>query len=120
VEEVCSRKFAKKIRDLAHPNDVPGAYATVRWKPGNKKRTYSQRGPNKRRNSAHVPTTVNLAPVYFVVRSSCLASQYARLRGRRGSKKAAVAVGHSILVIAYHVLEREVPYEDLGEDYFHR
>jgi transposase len=49
-----------------------------------------------------------------------LAAQYARLRGRHGSKKAAVAVGHSILVIAYHVLEREVPYEELGEDYFHR
>jgi transposase len=31
-----------------------------------------------------------------------------------------VAVGHSILVIAYHVLEREVPYEELGEDHFHR
>jgi transposase len=47
-------------------------------------------------------------------------AQYARLRGRHGSKKAAVAVGHSILVICYHVLEREVPYEELGEDYFHR
>ena len=35
-------------------------------------------------------------------------------------QKAAVAVGHSILVIAYHVLEREVPYEELGEDYFDR
>jgi transposase len=49
-----------------------------------------------------------------------LAAHYARLRGRRGSKKAAVAVGHSILVICYHVLERGVPYEELGEDYFDR
>jgi transposase len=48
-----------------------------------------------------------------------LAAQYARLRGRHGSKKAAVAVGHSILVICYHVLERKVPYEELGEDHFH-
>jgi hypothetical protein len=35
-------------------------------------------------------------------------------------RKPAVAVGHSILVIAYYVLEREVTYEELGEDYFHR
>jgi transposase len=49
-----------------------------------------------------------------------LSAQYARLRGRRGPKKAAVAVGHSILVICYHVLERKVPYEDLGEDHFQR
>jgi transposase len=51
---------------------------------------------------------------------SYLSAQYARLRGRRGPKKAAVAVGHSILVIAYHILERKVPYEDLGEDHFQR
>jgi hypothetical protein len=29
-------------------------------------------------------------------------------------------VGHSILVICYHVLERGVPYEELGEDYLDR
>jgi transposase len=47
-----------------------------------------------------------------------LAAQHARLKGRRGSRKATVAVGHSILVSAYHILERHVPYEDLGADYF--
>jgi transposase len=47
-----------------------------------------------------------------------LAAQYWRLSGRRGKKRAAVAVGHSILVIAYHLLERSQPYTDLGGDYF--
>jgi transposase len=47
-----------------------------------------------------------------------LSAQYARIRGRRGPKKAAVAVGHSILVIAYHLLDRDQPYRDLGADYF--
>ncbi len=47
-----------------------------------------------------------------------LAAQFARLRGRRGPKKAAVAVGHSILVIAWHLLSRGQPYSDLGADYF--
>jgi transposase len=47
-----------------------------------------------------------------------LAAQYARLRGRRGPKKAAVAVGHSILVIAYHLLERDVAYHELGGDFY--
>lgn len=45
-----------------------------------------------------------------------LASQYARLKDRRGHKKAVVAAAHSILVIAYHVLESGVPYEELGAD----
>ncbi len=52
-------------------------------------------------------------------KGSYLSAHYARIRGRRGSKKAAVAVGHSILVICYHLLERKMPYEDLGEDYLH-
>jgi hypothetical protein len=50
-------------------------------------------------------------------KNTYLASQYARLQGRRGKKRAAVAVGHSILVSAYHVLSRAVPYQDLGDDW---
>ena len=50
-----------------------------------------------------------------------LSVQYARLRGRRGPKKAAVAVGHAILVICYHMLERKSARpKELGEDYFQR
>ena len=49
---------------------------------------------------------------------SYLSAQYQRLVSRRGKKQAAVAVGHSILVIAYHLLERGVRYEELGGQYF--
>lgn len=48
-----------------------------------------------------------------------LASQYHRLVPRRGKKKAAIAVGHSILVIAYHLLSNPgSSYQDLGIHYF--
>jgi transposase len=47
-----------------------------------------------------------------------LGAQYRRLAARRGRKKAAVAVGHSILVIAYHLLRRNANYQDLGPNYF--
>jgi transposase len=47
-----------------------------------------------------------------------LGSQYHRLAGRLGKKKTAVAVGHSILIIAYHILTKPgVIYDDLGVDY---
>jgi transposase len=49
---------------------------------------------------------------------SYLAAQYHRLQARRGKKRAAVAVGHTILVIAYHLLTRGTVYEDLGVAYF--
>lgn len=51
-------------------------------------------------------------------KNTYLAAQFWRLAGRRGRKRAAVAVGHSILVIAYHVLDRRQPYAELGGDYF--
>lgn len=47
-----------------------------------------------------------------------LSSQYHRLAGRRGKKRALVAVGHSLLVIAYYVLKRGQAYSDLGSNYF--
>jgi transposase len=46
------------------------------------------------------------------------AAQYARIKGRHGHNKAIVAVAHSILVIVYHLLERDEPYNELGGDYF--
>jgi transposase len=49
-----------------------------------------------------------------------LAAQYKRLVKRMGKKKALIAVGHSILSIAYHVLQKRTPYQDLGGDYFER
>lgn len=48
-----------------------------------------------------------------------LAARFARL-ARGGKKRAAVAVGHSILVAAYHILKDEVDYQDLGGDYFEK
>jgi transposase len=47
-----------------------------------------------------------------------LRAQYTRIKGRHGHKKAIVAVAHSILVIAYHVLLKAEPYRELGGDYF--
>jgi transposase len=47
-----------------------------------------------------------------------LSAQFWRLARRIGKKKAAVAVGHSMLVIAWHLLTNNCNYQDLGGDYF--
>jgi transposase len=49
-----------------------------------------------------------------------LGAQYRRLVPRRGKKRALLAVAHSILVIAYRLMERGEDYQDLGADYFDR
>jgi hypothetical protein len=49
-----------------------------------------------------------------------LGEQYRRIMQRRGSKRAAMAVAHSILVIFYHMMSREQPYQEKGVEFFHR
>jgi transposase len=53
-------------------------------------------------------------------RDTYLAAQFWRLARRIGKKKAAVAVGHSILVIAWYLLTDDCDYHDLGGDFFIR
>jgi transposase len=53
-------------------------------------------------------------------KDSYLAAQYHRLASRRGKKRALLAVGHTILVIMYHLLRYHQEYNDLGRDYFDR
>jgi transposase len=47
-----------------------------------------------------------------------LAAQYRRLAARRGKQRAAVAVGHTLLVIIYHMITEATEYQDLGPQYF--
>lgn len=52
-------------------------------------------------------------------KDSYFQAQYRRLAGRRGKKRAAVAVGHTLLEVIYHLLkDPTVQYRDLGGDYF--
>ena len=51
-------------------------------------------------------------------KNTYLAAQYRPIAARRGPKRAAVAVGHSILVIVYHLLRDRGTYQDLGGNYF--
>ena len=53
-------------------------------------------------------------------RDTYLAAQFWRLARRIGKKKAAGAVGHSILVVAWHLLAYDCDYRDLGGDFFVR
>lgn len=50
-------------------------------------------------------------------RDGYLPTQFRRLAARRGRKRAVVAVGHTILMIAYHLLAKGTSYTDLGADH---
>lgn len=51
-------------------------------------------------------------------RNTYLSAQYHRIGARRGAKRAAVAVAHSILVIIYHILKNGTEYQEIGATYF--
>ena len=53
-------------------------------------------------------------------KNTYLRAKYHSLVGRRGKKRALIAVGHKILIMAYHILKNGMPYRELGEDYLYR
>jgi transposase len=53
-------------------------------------------------------------------KNSYLSALFRRIARRRGTRRATMAVGHAILVIAFHLLKRKTTYVDLGPDYFDR
>ena len=79
----------------------------------------------KRRNTRTVPKRwlkpVLVQAAWSAVRkkeNTYLSSKYHRIRSRRGSKKAILAVAGSILTAAYYIIRDGVEYQDLGSDYF--
>jgi transposase len=87
--------------------------------PGNNESAGKRRSGRTRKGSPWLRAAlVEAAQAAGRTKSTYLGAQFRRLLPRKGKKRAAVAVGHSILVIAYHLLSRREPYHDLGVTYF--
>lgn len=100
----------------------PSAAHLASWAgmcPGNNESAGKHRSGRTRKGSRWLRTALTEAGRAAArSKGNYLAAQYGRIKGRRGPNKAAFAVGHSILVIAYHLLDRDQEYTDLGADYF--
>jgi len=79
-----------------------------------------QSGRTRKGNRWLRATLIECARRAVRTRGRYLAAQYHRIARRRGDKKAIVAVTHSIVGAAWHVLRYGVPYHDLGHDHFDR
>ena len=87
--------------------------------PGNNESAGKRKsGKTRKGNPALRTALVVAAQAAARKRDSYLSAQFRRLAPRRGPKKAIVALAHSLLVIAYHVLKRRVNFTDLGPTYF--
>lgn len=80
---------------------------------GKRKSGKSRKGNQKLRSAL-----VEAAKAASRTKDTYLASQYHRIAARRGANRAALAVAHSILTIAYHILKEKQPYKELGPNFY--
>ena len=65
-------------------------------------------------------TLITCAHAAVKVKDSFFSAQFARISAHRGSKRAYVAVAHSMLIAIYHVLSTGEIYKDLGSNYYNQ
>lgn len=89
--------------------------------PGNNESAGKQySGRSRPGNMALRSALVQAAHAAAQSRDTYLSAQYRRLAARRGRKRAILAVAHSILVSAYHMIRLGQGYQELGGNYFDR
>jgi len=89
--------------------------------PGNKATGGKRLSGRTRKGNTYLRSALVQAAWGASMKKNCyLSSQFFRLSKRLGRKKALVAVAHSLLVIIFHVLQRDQSYTELGGDYFDR
>ncbi len=87
--------------------------------PGNDESAGKRRSGRTRHGNQWLRTALVQAAQAAARKRGCyLQTLYKRLAARRGKKKAVVAVAHSILVSAYHIISRREPYRELGPEHF--
>jgi transposase len=77
-------------------------------------------GKTRKGNRFLRTTLVQAAHTAARTKGTYLSAQYRRLAARRGRKRAILAVAHSILMMAYDMLQRKEPYREAGADFFDR
>src|SRR5215218_6709299 len=81
--------------------------------PGNNESAGKHRSGKTRPGDRWLRTALTEAALAAIKkRDSYPAAQYRRIARRRGHKKALIAVAHSLLIIAYHVIARQAPYDE--------
>jgi transposase len=104
--------------DMSHFPDAAHAASWVGICPGQRETGGKQLSSRTRQGNRWAKTVLIQAAHAAGHTQTYLGEQYRRISARRGAKKAAMAVGHSILVIFYHMVKTGEPYHEKGADYF--
>lgn len=83
--------------------------------PGNNESTGKRKSGRTRHGNQKLRSAlVEAARAAAQTKNTYLSSQYHRIAGRRGANRAAAAVAHTVLTIAYYILTRKQEYIELG------
>jgi transposase len=89
--------------------------------PGNYESAGKRASGKTRKGNRFLRTTlVQAAHVAARTKGTYLSAQYRRLTGRRGKKRAILALAHSMLMMAYYMIQRQEPYREVGANFFDR
>jgi transposase len=103
-------------------NRYPSAAHLCSWAgmaPGNHESAGKKKPTRTRRGNPSLRTTlVEAARAAARTKNSYLSSRYRRIAARKGANRACIAIGRTILSIAYYMLKRRQAYIELGADYF--
>ncbi len=103
-------------------SQFPSAAHLASWAglcPGNNESAGKRKSGKTRKGSDILKSTlIECAKVAGHLKDTYFSAQYSRLAARRGKNRATVAVAHTILTIVYHMLNDNVPYQELGPDFF--
>lgn len=89
--------------------------------PGNNESAKKRKSGRTAKGNAVLRTTLVLCAHSAVkVKDSYFSAKFARISAHRGKKRAYVAVAHSMLIAIYHVIKEQVPYHDLGSNYYNQ
>ena len=87
--------------------------------PGNNESAKKRRSGKTRKGNALLRTTlITCAHSAVKNKKSYFYAQFMRISAHRGSKRAYVAVAHSMLIAIYHILKDGVAFKDLGAEYY--
>jgi len=105
--------------DMSHFPDAAHLCSWAAMCPGNNESAGKRKSGRTNKGNRWLRTTlVQAARGASRTKKSYFSAQYRNILRRRGKNRAAVAVGHSLLVVYYHLLSTGECYQDLGHDFF--
>ena len=107
-----------------NPEQFPQGSNLASWAgmcPGNNESAGKRKSGKTRKGNRWLRRALNQAAWAAArTKNTYFAARFHRLAAKRGSKRAIVAIGHKILVLAHYLLQHNRPFRELGADYYQR